>query len=152
MEHRIFITLAAGILLSLASFTVTAQKDAPARRLFMADTGIASLGPGEVLRVTIDWGDGSGEAIVRFRRIEYSQGACNAGACTLAMSSQTTSAPLTLMPGEGASMDIGDTAFGVRGVVFCNRPDVTVAAQTINTSTGEVTSHVIMANTEGDFH
>jgi hypothetical protein len=29
---------------------------------------------------------------------------------------------------------------------------VTDTAQIINTSTGEVTSHVIMANTEGDFH
>ena len=100
----------------------------------------------------IDWGDGGGEAVVRFRRIEYFQGACNGGVCTLAISSQTTSGPLTLMPGEGASMDIGATAFGVRGVVFSNRPDVTVTAQTINTFTGEVTSHVIMANTEGDFH
>jgi len=152
MKHRIFIALAAGILLSLASFAVTAQKDAPARKNVMADTGIASLGPGQVLRVAIDWGDGSGQAVIRFRRIEYSQGACNGGVCTLSMSSQTTSPPLTLMPGEGASMDIGNTALGVRGVVFSNRPDVTVTAQIINTSNGEVTSHVIMANTEGDFH
>ena len=68
------------------------------------------------------------------------------------MSSQTTSGPLTLMPGEGASMDISDAAFGVRGVVFSNRPDVKVTAEIVNSSTGEVTSHVIMANTEGDFH
>ena len=152
MKRRILIALAVGIPLSLASLTATAQNEAPASKGVMADTGIVRPGPGQVLRVTIDWGDGSGEAVVRFRRIEYSQGACNGGVCLLSMSSQTTFAPLTLMPGEGASMDIGDTAFGVRGVVFSNRPDLTATAQTINTSTGEVTSHVIMANTEGDFH
>ncbi|HXI94362.1 MAG TPA: hypothetical protein VNO24_30685 [Blastocatellia bacterium] len=152
MQSRIFVALAVGIVLALASFTATAQKDASLRKSVMADTGIVSLGPGQVLRVTVDWGDGSAEAVVRFRRIEYSQGACNGGLCTLAMSSQTTSGPLTLMPGEGASMDISDAAFGVRGVVFSNRPDVKVTAEIINGSTGEATSHVIMANTEGDFH
>jgi len=152
MKSRIFVALAVGIVLSLASFTATAQKDAPLRKSVMADTGILSLGQGQVLRVTVDWGDGSAEAVVRFRRIEYSQGICNGGLCPLAMSSQTTSGPLTLMPGEGASMDISDAAFGVRGVVFSNRPDVKVTAEIVNSFTGEVTSHVIMANTEGDFH
>ena len=151
IKRLLLLALAGGVLLSLGSLTATAQKDAPAKKSVMADTGIVALGSGEVLRVSIDWGDGGAQAVVRFRWIEYSQGACNGGVCTLAMSSQTTSGPLTLMPGEGASMDIGATAFGVRGVVFSNRPDVTVTAQTINTSTGEVTSQVIMANTEGDF-
>ena len=137
IKRQIFIAVAAGILLSLASFTATAQKDASAKKSVMADTGIVALGSDQKLRVTIDWGDGGGQAVVRFRRIEYFQGDCNGGVCTLAMSSQTTSPPLTLMPGAGASMDIGATAFGVRRVVFSNRPDVTVTAQTINTSTAK---------------
>src|SRR5258708_17749661 len=111
MKSRIFVALAVGIVLSLASFTATAQKDAPLRKSVMADTGIVSLGQGQVLRVTLDWGDGSAEAVVRFRRIEYSQGICNGGLCPLALSSQTTSAPLRPMPAKAPSMTLISPAF-----------------------------------------
>jgi hypothetical protein len=67
--------------------------------------------------------DGTSNTIltVRFRRVEYMQDACNPeGVCKLTVSSQTTSAPITLMPGEAASIDFPSNSGGVRGVVMGN--------------------------------
>jgi hypothetical protein len=67
--------------------------------------------------------DGTSNTIltVRFRRTEYMQDACNPdGVCKLTVSSQTTSTPITLMPGEAASIDFPSNPGGVRGVVMGN--------------------------------
>ena len=40
----------------------------------------------------------------------------------------------------------------MRVAVFVATGDVNADALIINSATGEVVSHVIMANTEGDFH
>jgi hypothetical protein len=60
-----------------------------------------------------------------------------------------------LAPGNAAIFDVTDgtsnTIMAVRGVVESNRPNVTVTAQIIS-PTGEVTSQIIVANTEGDIH
>ena len=53
--------------------------------------------------------------------------------------------------GEAVSFDLVATTYG-RGIVSSNRRDAVVTAAIINTLTGETTSHIIMANTDGDFH
>jgi len=92
------------------------------------------------LTVTGDW-DGDGDvsaAELFFRRLEYAQVSSNDGVRKTALALQTTSDSITLAPGEDASFDIPNIAFGVRGVVLSNRPDVRVTAQIINRKTGEV--------------
>jgi hypothetical protein len=124
------------------------------RRLF-ADTGVITLGPNQVLRLTVAAGDvnGDDDIRVRFRRTGYIE-----QDNLYKVASQSTSAQITLAPGEAASIDITQGAFkAVRGVVMGNligtdAARARVTAQIINTSTGEVTSNIIMANTEGDFH
>lgn len=119
-------------------------------KLFHWDTGVVALGPNQVLRLTGDW-NGDGDTTVGFREIKYGQGACNGAVCKLAIISSTTSGPHIVAAGEAIALDLVATTYG-RGIVTSNRRDVTVTASIINTLTGETTSHIIMANTEGDFH
>jgi len=137
------------ILLSLASSDSATQAQQRSR-LFHWDTGVVSLGPNQVLRITGDW-NGDGDTTVGFREIKYGQGACNGTVCKLITISTTTSGPHTLAAGEAISLELVATTYG-RGIVTSNRRDMRVTAAIINTTTGETTSHIIMANTEGDFH
>ena len=142
------ITLAASMILLVSSDSST---QAQLRgKLFHWDTGVVALGPNQVLRITGDW-NGDGDTTVGFREIKYGQGTCNGGVCKLVILSSTTSGPHTVPAGEGISLNLIATTYG-RGIVTSNRRDVQVTASIINTVTGETTSHIIMANTEGDFH
>jgi len=136
------------ILLSLASSDSATQ--AQQRRLFQWDTGVVSLGPNQVLRIVGDW-NGDGDTTVGFREIKYGQGACNGTVCKLITISTATSGPHTFAAGEAISLELVATTYG-RGIVTSNRRDLRVTASIINTVTGDTTSHIIMANTEGDFH
>lgn len=149
MKRSITLAVAlAVILLSLASSDSVSQ--AQQRKLFQWDTGVVPLGPNQVLRIVGDW-NGDGDTTVGFRSIKYGQGACNGSVCKLITLSTTTSGPQTLSAGEAISLDVVATTYG-RSTLTSNRRDLRVTASIINTTTGETTSHIIMANTEGDFH
>lgn len=155
MKRKMTLTIALAlsvVFVSLMSSDSTTQAQQQVR--FRADTGIVTLGPNQVLRVTVTAAvDGADFLTVRFRRMQYAQGACNGGVCKLASVTDLVFDPVTLMPGEAASIDITQGGSdGVRGVVQSNRRNVQATATIINTVTGETTSHIIMANTEGDFH
>lgn len=135
------------VLVSLTSSDSTAQAQQPGRT-FVWDTGVVTLGHNQVLRLTAT-GDGQvlGNLLLRFRRTGYVE-----EGSIYKVASQTTTDPLRLSPSEAVSMDFNrDNVDAVRGAVSSNRRNVRVTAAVINTSTGETTSHIIMANTEGDF-
>lgn len=153
MKRKITLTMAlalASLLLSLTSSDSTASAQQQAK--FRADTGIVSLGPNQVLRVTATASvDGADFLAVRFRRMQYAQGTCDGGVCKLASVTDLIIDPIILMPGEAVSMDLTQDGFnGVRIIVQSTRRNVRATATIINTVTGETTSHIIMANTEGD--
>ena len=137
------------ILLSLASSDSATQAQQRGK-LFQWDTGVVSLGPNQVLRLTGDW-NGDGDTTVGFREIKYGQAACMGNVCKLITISTTTSGPHRFGAGEAISLELVATTYG-RGIVTSNRRNMQVTASIINTLTGETTSHIIMANTEGDFH
>jgi len=147
------------VLVSLASSASTAQAQ-PASRKVVADTGIVSLGPNQVLRLTL-MGDFNGDADVDaadyalFRRMEYGQETCGGdGICKLVVTSQSATNPIRLRPGEALffTNNPGGGLFGVRILALSNRRSVRATATIINTITGETTSHIIVANTDGDIH
>lgn len=153
MKRKITLTMALALGCLLVSLTgsdstVRAQQQAK----FRADTGIVTLGPNQVLRVTATADvDGNDFLAVRFRRIQYGQGTCAGEVCKLASVTDLIIDPITLMAGEAASMNLSQDGFkGVRIMVQSNRRNVRATATIINTVTGETTSHIIMANTEGD--
>jgi hypothetical protein len=130
------------VLLSLMSSGATARAQNQLRPV--ADTGILTLGPNQVLRVTVAAGDLDGDTAVsvRIRRMGYIE-----EDNLYKIASQTTSDRITLMPGEGALMNVTDgmsnTILGVRAVVLSNSRNVRVTGQIIDTATGQVNSVLI---------
>lgn len=135
---RLSITLALSIVL-LALTSSDSRVGAQNQESFFADTGIVTLGPNQILRITLE--SSTGDILIKFRRFAYAQGMCGGdGICKLTVASQTTSNPITLAPGEAASTDITPAAnsSGVRGVVLSGSRDIKVNAMIINTVTGQV--------------
>lgn len=152
MKRTIALAVALGVsvtLLTLATSGSTTRAQQRGR-LFHWDTGVVRLGPNQVLRLTGDW-NGDVDTTVGFREIKYGQGNCSGSVCRLITLGTTTSGPHTVAPGEAISFELVATTYG-RGIVTSNRRDVQVTASIINTTTGETTSQIIVANTDGDIH
>ena len=140
MKRKIILSIAlvlSVVLVSLMSSDSTAK--AQQQNRFRADTGIVTLGgPNQILRVTVVGALDLNDLFIRLNRQSFTQDVCNGGVCKLTVASQSTSAPILLMPGEAASFDIPNTAFGVRAVIESNRRDVRANAMIIDSVTGEV--------------
>ena len=136
MEHRIGIRLLFGALLLSTCLAVTGSGQQ--KRGFVFDTGMVTLGPNQILRISGDGVDQDDAITLRFRRIQYSQGPCNAGVCKHSISLQITSPPTTLTQGETATIDIPNNSFGVRAAVLSNSQDVRVTAQIVDQTTGAI--------------
>jgi hypothetical protein len=146
MKRKITLSLAlvlSVVLVSLLSSDRTAQAQNQIR--IIADTGVITLGPGQVLRVSITSPrDAASGLPTGFRRIEYAQGACEGGVCKQTIESQTTTDVVTLAPGEAASIDLRRCVYPVcggvyvRGVVLSSSRDVKVNAMIIDEITGEI--------------
>jgi hypothetical protein len=136
---RLLLVVTLSVLLSLVSLPAPAQGAPP--QSFRFDTGLIIPGP-HLLRIAVV-GMGTTILTVRFRQMEYVQDICNpSGVCKLAISSQSTSAPITLAPSEGASLNLTAGTYG-RGIVLSNSQDAQVTLQIIDTTTGEVNSVLI---------
>lgn len=154
MKRRIILSVAFAISVLLLSLMRSDSTQAQRPERFVADTGVVALGADQVLRITADWnGDGPDTVGVRFRRMEYTQGPCSGAVCQLSVSSQNTSAPMALMPGEALSLAVDPSDAGViyvRAVAFSSNKNVEVTAEIIDIIAGKVVSHIIVANTAGD--
>jgi len=136
MEHRIGMRLVFCALLLSVCLAATAYGQQ--RKIFVVDTGMVTLGPNQILRISGDGVDQDDVITLRFRRTQYTQGPCNGGVCKHSISFQITSPPTTLTQGETASIDIPNNAFGVRAAVLSNSTDVRVTAQIIDQTTGAI--------------
>jgi hypothetical protein len=138
------------LLVSMVSFSSPAQGQQGRR--FRGDTGVITLGMGQVLRVTVNGRDGNDTFRVRFAWRKYLPSGCNTdGVCRHTIQSQGVTTPVNIGANEAASYDVQGTGGGVRVSVFVAAGDVNGDAQIINTATGEVTSHVVIWFVEGDF-
>jgi hypothetical protein len=152
MKRRMTLSIALVVCLTILSLMIPVSMTKAQNQIrFVADTGVVTLGPNQVLRITVNAGSGDDAVTIRFRQITYQPVAMQQGITSLAVASQTTTAPLMLAAGEAASLELVATTYG-RGVILSNSRNVRATLQIINTPTGETTSHIIMANTEGDFH
>jgi len=154
MKRNIALALAAlGLMLVALLSSSSSVRSQQVRKLVTFDTGVVTLGPNQVLRLTVASGDfnNDGDTTVGLREIKYEQGVCGGGACQLVNAGSIVSGPYTLAAGEAVSFGLVASTYG-RGIVSSNRKNVRVTGSIVNTVTGETTSHIIMANTEGDFH
>ncbi|HEY8203957.1 MAG TPA: hypothetical protein VIF81_04445 [Pyrinomonadaceae bacterium] len=133
------IAVALSVLLALMTFNSKTHAQPPEKEKYVWDTGVVSLGPTEVLRVSglnVALSDGS----VRFRRINYMQDACDAeGVCKLTLQSTLITSVVPLMPGQGASWTFTGLGPGtyLRAIVLSNTPNLRVNAEIFDTTTGE---------------
>jgi len=150
-RRRVFsIVLALILFTSILILPATGRAEQPRDR-FRGETGVITLGVGQKVVVWIHGGALKGPTRVRFAWQRYMATGCNSdGVCQQIVQSQGTTAPVNLAPNEAASFEVQGNGNGVRVEVRVAAGDVNGDAEIINTATGEVTSHVIMANTEGD--
>jgi hypothetical protein len=149
-KRHLSVALALSVFASMLIFpSATRAQSGPTR--FRGDTGVIALAVGQVLRITLS--PEAFEDAVVFRSTRYIPSGCNSdGVCRHTVQSQVTTAPVNVAPNQAASFEVQGNGNGVRVVVRANTRAVVATASIIDIATGEVTSHVIMANTEGDFH
>lgn len=149
--QRIFSAVLASMLFtSIVTLPFMARAQQPRDR-FRGDTGVITLGMGQKVIVWIHGGGLKSPTRVRFSWQRYMSTGCNSdGVCQQVVQSQGITAPVNLAPNEAVSFEVQGNGNGVRVEVRVAASDVNGDAEIINTATGEVTSHVIMANTEGD--
>lgn len=164
MKRAITISVTLALCMAILSITSShASAQVQQRRRFTIDTGVLTLAPNRTMIVTLagdfnDDGalDDSDFLRARFTRMEFiEQGSI------YRISAQSTLAPVTLGSGQGATFDVvaaaAPTTRHVRGFlsgVYVGASHNKIFADVLvtNVLTGETTSHIIMANTEGDFH
>ena len=126
-------------LLALDSSDVAAQTAAPDALSFVADTGVVTLGPNQLLRLTaVNGGSGQGAVSVQFREMAYAAGACNGPVCIHPAAGQMVYGLLTLTAGAASSLEIANTAHGVRGVVSSDSPGLKVLSEIVDATTNQV--------------
>ena len=152
MKRRIILSIAlvlSFVLVSLMSSDSRVEAQNQVR--VVADTGVVTLGPDQILRITVSPCSGNDTIAVRFRQMTYMQSVCSDGVCKSTLTAQNNSTPLLLMPNEAASYDLGDTAtHQVRGIVSSNRRNLRVTAAIIDTVNGEPTSTSLLDTMEED--
>jgi autotransporter-associated beta strand protein len=132
-KSMLSVTVALGFSLILATLVSTTHAQPPQRYVYR--TGVVKLGPDQVLRITIDWGDGTAGQ-VRFGRTLYTQGACNSdGVCQLSGSNTYTGAT-TLERGVVASCDVLAAGTYGRGILVTTSQKVQVSAAIVNATSG----------------
>jgi hypothetical protein len=141
MKRRITLSIALvlGIVLSALTGSDSRVSAQQTRIRVIADTGVVTLGANQKLRLSIVFDDTDGAESVAFRRIVYAPGNCSGGICKSAVASQTTTAPVMMMPGEAALFDMIDPQGQVR--VLSNSRNARVAISIIDSVTGEIVSY-----------
>ena len=145
MKGRITFSIALVLSIALVSLMSSDSTANAARPQYVADTGMIPLAASQLLRITVAPEAGlvpTGSVVFTIDGNTYAPGTCNGGVCKHFISSQTTSDPITLAPGEAVSVDSapGHTAqFRLRfGSVL---PNVQVNALIIDTTTGAVAGY-----------
>lgn len=152
MKRKIALSIMFILSVGFASLTVSdAPAEAQGNRRLTSDTGVITLGPNQILRVTVNLISGNNNAGVQFRRIGYGQQSCSGGVCQHVITSPGLGGgPHIVAPNEAVWLDIDRTPgeSAVRALVISNRP-VQVNAQIINTISGEVSANLILPYIEG---
>lgn len=146
MKHKI--TLSITLILSLTILLLTSSDSsvsAQNQMRLVTSTGVITLGANQVLRITVNAGDGNNAISVRFRQQEYVETGSTGGVRKLTVAAQNTSAPITLAPGEVASFNSIELGLGreLGCGVFSESPNVRVNAYIVNRVTGAFEANIL---------
>ncbi len=113
--------------LFVAASLIKSDTAAAQTQLYVADTGVITLQPGQILGLSVN-GAGSTTATIYFRKKEYADAGSTGGVVLKQLVSQTTSGSFTIAPDQSASSDFFYTIKGVRGEVVSTSRNVKVNA------------------------
>jgi len=110
-------------------------------RLYRFSTGQVTLGPGQVLRVTVNGLGGNDTIRTQFMRETYGMPTCSGGACRYFFNVEALPV-MMLSTHESLSTDISQPtgSGGVGCVVAANTRNIRVIAMIVDTTTGETVS------------
>jgi len=155
MNYRIKVSIALTLITLLSAAMLAPTTSAQQRKRFRADTGVVTLGMGQVLRITLSSEAFEDQNVIRPRFVwmRYGPMVCNTeGVCRQMVQSQGATTPVIINQTESASFDLaGPGSVRVEVLADYNGNGIVDAADLmiINSATGETVSHVIMANTSG---
>ena len=140
MKRKIILSIAlaaSAVLISLAGFSSTVK--AQQNRLFVADSGVVTLGQNQKLRVIVTTASDNQTIPIKFRRCTFTQ---QNGIFTV--NTSQISPVMMLASNEARFFDIFPeiTIPAVRARVGSRRPDFVVTFQIIDVTTGEIQSYV----------
>ena len=135
MKRKIALTTIMALIIGVILLTsASAQNQVRA----VADTGIITIGPNQILRVSGDGVDQDDAVTFRFRRIGYQAAPESPGVTKYTVISNTITNPIMTTGIEGVAIVQGNLigTDAVRVVVMSNRPNVRVNAALIDAVTG----------------
>ena len=153
MKRRIILSIAlvlSIVLVSLMSSDSTVKGQSGSDHAWAT---FATLGPNQILRITVVGNGGSDMIGVRITWTQYMAAGCSGmpPVCRHTVASQGAT-PVFPLGSDAFSFDVPGNGNGVNVVVLSNNRNVRVNALIIDALTGKVTSQIIVANTEGDIH
>src|SRR6478672_1630514 len=123
MNYRIKVSIALTLITLLSAAMWAPTTSAQQRKRFRADTGVVTLGMGQVLRITLSSEAFEDQNVIRPRFVwmRYGPMVCNTeGVCRQMVQSHGTTAPVTVNQSEAASFDMQGTGGGVRVTVLAD--------------------------------
>src|SRR6266513_1295008 len=133
MKHRTTTSLILGMSLLVCLLALPLPVQGQQGRKLRGDTGVITLGMGQVLRLTVNGRDGNDAFRVRFAWMKYMPAGCTTdGVCRHTIQSQGVTAPVNVGANQAASYDVQGTGGGVRVSVFVAAGDVNGDAESIN--------------------
>jgi hypothetical protein len=113
MKRRIILPVALTLsIISVLLMNSDSLVEAQSQTRYSAGTGVITLTSDENLSLTVNAGSGDDAIIVRFRRTRYSKTGCESGVCRYVVESQTTTAPMVLMPDEVGNLELMGNQIG----------------------------------------
>jgi hypothetical protein len=124
---------------------------APPRR-YVADTGMVTLGPNQMLRLTV-LPPRDKTVFIEYLLLGTVQTGCESGVCMHTVTSRTESGPVTVRPGQVSSYDIllPPNSSAVQGMVRGDNADIRVNALLIDIPTGAIQNNTVLVMTVNPF-
>src|SRR5262245_50452161 len=138
MKRSLLFTITLSLLLTMVSLPVSAQTNL---KRFKADSGVVTLGPNQVLRLTIGGADGADTLRARVRWMQYGAQGCSGtpAVCRHMVVAQGV-VPIVPVGTDFVSFDVQQIGSGVRAIVESNDPNTRVVAMVFDTVTQQVIS------------